>query len=84
MGKQSRIQETGARKHTEISFMDMWKYFDIMHREHILRNPMSLEKQERVIALLHLKPGAQVLDIAVGKGEFFIGFMAGIGGRWGR
>ncbi len=38
--------------------MDMWKFFDITHRDHILCNPMSLEKLEQLIALLPLKPGA--------------------------
>lgn len=52
--------------------MDMWKFFDITHREHILCNPMSLEKLDQLIALLPLKPGARVLDIATGKGEFLI------------
>ena len=52
--------------------MDMWKFFNITHREHILCNPMSLEKLEQLITLLPLKPGARVLDIATGKGEFLI------------
>jgi SAM-dependent methyltransferase len=33
---------------------------------------MSLEKIEQLITLLTLKPGARVLDIATGKGEFII------------
>ena len=41
--------------------MDMWKFFDITHREHILCNPMNLEKLEQLITLLPLKPGARVL-----------------------
>jgi SAM-dependent methyltransferase len=52
--------------------MDQWKYFDITHREHIFCNPMSVEKFEELIALLRLEPGAHVLDIAMGKGEFII------------
>ncbi len=52
--------------------MDMWKFYNITHREHILCNPMSLEKLEELIALLPLQPGARVLDIATGKGEFLI------------
>lgn len=52
--------------------MDMWKFFNITHREHILCNPMSLEKLEQLITLLSLKLGARVLDIATGKGEFLI------------
>jgi SAM-dependent methyltransferase len=53
--------------------MDLWKYFDITHREHVFCNPMSVEKFEELIALLRLRPGARVLDIAMGKGEFIIG-----------
>src|SRR5512141_794638 len=52
--------------------MDVWKFFDITHREHILCNPMSFEKLEQLITLLPLKPGARVLDLATGKGEFHI------------
>ena len=52
--------------------MDRWKYFDITHREHVFCNPMSVEKFEELIALLRLKPGARVLEIAAGKGEFII------------
>lgn len=52
--------------------MDIWKFFDITHREHIVCNPMSLEKLELLITLLPLKLGARVLDIAAGKGEFLI------------
>ena len=52
--------------------MDQWKYFDIIHREHVLCNPMSVEKIDELIALLRLKPGARVLEIAIGKGEFII------------
>ena len=52
--------------------MDRWKYFEITHREHVLCNPMSVEKFEELVALLRLEPGAQVLEIAMGKGEFII------------
>jgi hypothetical protein len=52
--------------------MDPWKYFDITHREHVFCNPMSAEKFEELMELLRLKPGAQVLEIATGKGEFII------------
>ncbi len=44
--------------------MDNWKFYDITHREHVLCNPMNLEKFEQIIALLRLKPGARVLEIA--------------------
>jgi len=52
--------------------MDLWKYFDITHREHVLWNPMSVVKFEELIALLRLRYGARVLDVATGKGEFII------------
>ena len=52
--------------------MDRWKYFDITHREHVFCNPMSVEKFEELIALLRMEPGARVLEIATGKGEFII------------
>jgi len=49
--------------------MDIWKFYDITHRRHILCNPTSLSKLDDVIGLLGLKPGARVVDIACGKGE---------------
>jgi cyclopropane fatty-acyl-phospholipid synthase-like methyltransferase len=52
--------------------LDLWKYFDITHREHVFCNPMSVEKFEALITLLRLEPGAKVLEIATGKGEFII------------
>ena len=52
--------------------MDKWKYFDITHREHTLCNPLNLIKLEQLVTLLRLKPGARVLEIATGKGEFII------------
>ncbi len=52
--------------------MDMMKFFGITHLEHLICDPMSPEKLEQLIALLPLKPGARVLDMATGKGEFLI------------
>ena len=52
--------------------MDKWKFYDITHREHLLCNPMSVGKLEELINLLRLEPGARVLEIAAGKGEFII------------
>jgi len=52
--------------------MDLWKFFDITHREHVVCNPISIEKLEELIALLSLRPGARVLDIASGKSEFLV------------
>jgi SAM-dependent methyltransferase len=52
--------------------VDNWKFFDITHREHTVCNPMSIEKLEELVALVRLRPGAHVLEIAAGKGEFII------------
>jgi SAM-dependent methyltransferase len=52
--------------------VDKWKFFDITHREHLLCNPMNIKKLEQLVGLLHLRPGARVLEIATGKGEFII------------
>ena len=52
--------------------VDRWKFFDITHRDHVLCNPMSLDKFGELVDLLRLEPGAQVLEIATGKGEFII------------
>lgn len=52
--------------------MDKWKYFDITHRRHLLCNPLSSEKFERLCSLLGLSSKARVLDIACGKGEFLV------------
>jgi SAM-dependent methyltransferase len=62
--------------------MDLWKFFDITHREHIFCNPMSVQKFEALIALLRLEPDDRVLEIATGKGEFIVRLAEryGIGG----
>ena len=52
--------------------MDMWKFFDITHREHSVCDPTSIEKLEQLVTLVRLRPDAHVLDIATGKGEFII------------
>ncbi|MBK6710450.1 MAG: class I SAM-dependent methyltransferase [Chloroflexi bacterium] len=52
--------------------MDTWKFFDITHKEHVICNPSSLEKFQRLIDLLRLSPGDNVLELATGKGEFLI------------
>ena len=52
--------------------MDIWKYYDITHKKHIVLNPMSIVKLDGLFSLLNLKPGSKVLDIACGKGEFLI------------
>ena len=52
--------------------MDIWKFYDITHREHVVCNPTSEEKLARIVELLRLRPDARVVDIACGKGEFLI------------
>ncbi|MGD8683249.1 MAG: class I SAM-dependent methyltransferase [Chloroflexota bacterium] len=52
--------------------METWRFFDITHRQHVICNPSSLEKYQQLIDLLPLAPGATVLEIAMGKGEFII------------
>ncbi len=52
--------------------MDMLKFYDITHREHLLCNPMSEEKLAHLVKLVRLPTHGQVVDIACGKGEFLI------------
>lgn len=52
--------------------MDIWKYYDITHRRHVVCNPMSVEKLGQLVELLRLPVGARVVDIACGMGEFLI------------
>ncbi len=52
--------------------MDIWKYYDITHREHTVCNPTNEDKLQRLVNLLRLPSGSNVVDIASGKGEFLI------------
>ena len=52
--------------------MDIWKYYDITHKKHVVCNPMSINKLDGLFSLLNLKPYSKVLDIGCGKGEFLI------------
>ncbi len=52
--------------------MDIWKFYDITHREHVVCNPTSGEKLARLVGLLRLGAQARVVDIACGKGEFLM------------
>ncbi len=49
--------------------MDIWKFYDVTHRHHVVCNPMSLDKVDELFGLLKLSRGSAVLDIACGKGE---------------
>ncbi len=61
--------------------MDMWKFYDITHREHVVCNPTSEEKLAHLVGLLRLPTDAQVVDIACGKGEFLIRMAESYGAR---
>jgi SAM-dependent methyltransferase len=50
--------------------LERFRYFDIAMREHVVCNPTSVEKLDRVIGVLDLPAGGRMLDIACGKGEF--------------
>lgn len=52
--------------------MDMWKFYDIVHRNHVICNPTSEEKLGHLVEQLRLPAGVRVIDIACGKGEFLI------------
>jgi SAM-dependent methyltransferase len=52
--------------------MDSRKFYDITHRDHVFCNPLSSAKFDELIDVLHLAPGARVLDIACGKAELLI------------
>ena len=61
--------------------MDIWKFYDITHREHVVCNPTSEEKLARLVELLRLPTNAQVVDIACGKAEFLIRLAEAYGSR---
>ena len=44
--------------------MERCKFFHITHREHVVCNPMNIEKLEEMISLLRLKPKDRALEIA--------------------
>jgi SAM-dependent methyltransferase len=49
--------------------MDRLKFFALTRRYHVIDNPISETKLERVVGILNLAANAKVLDIASGKGE---------------
>ena len=59
--------------------MDAWKYYALGHEHHVVCNPLSEAKLDEIIELLALPPGARVLDIGCGKGEFLVRTAV----RWG-
>lgn len=61
--------------------MDIWKFYDITHREHVICNPTSEEKLQRLVELSRLPTDARVVDIACGKGEFLIRLAEAYGAR---
>jgi len=61
--------------------MDMWKFYDVTHREHEICNPTSHEKLDRLVKLFRLPEGASVADIACGKAEFLIRLVEAYGVR---
>jgi SAM-dependent methyltransferase len=52
--------------------MDIWKFYDITHRRHVVCNPASEEKLALLVDLLRLPRDARIVDIACGMGEFLI------------
>jgi SAM-dependent methyltransferase len=52
--------------------MDRWKYYDIVHKRHVVMNPVDETKLELLYDLLELKPNNKVIDIGCGKGEMLI------------
>ncbi len=52
--------------------MDIWKYYDITHKEHLICNPTSEKKLDELIDLILFDPGQKAVDFACGKGEFLI------------
>jgi len=59
--------------------MDPFKYASIAHADLDLAAPISLDRLDRVVDLLELRPGARVLDLACNKGEALIRVCE----RWG-
>ncbi len=52
--------------------MDIWKYFDITHRDHVLCNPLGLAKLDELLSCCDLPAGGRAVDIACGKGEIIM------------
>jgi SAM-dependent methyltransferase len=52
--------------------MELRKFYDVTHREHVICNPTSAANLGYLVEQLRLSPGARVVDIGCGKGEFLI------------
>ena len=52
--------------------MDRTKLTTIAHGDHLIFNPLSPERLDRVLALLDLEPGDRVLDAGCGRAELLI------------
>lgn len=52
--------------------MDKWKYYDLRLKRHLMYNPLSDEKFEKLCRLMNLESGAHVIDMACGRGEFLV------------
>lgn len=61
--------------------MDIWKFYDVTHRFHTICNPLSPEKIGRLVDLLRLDKDSEILDIAMGKGEFLFRTVEKYGSR---
>jgi len=52
--------------------MDRWNFYDIVHRDLLIWNPLSVAKLDELVGLLDLPSEAAVLDIACGNGEVLV------------
>lgn len=52
--------------------MDVWKYYDIVHRHHTLMNPLNEKRLEELYTMIPMRSQARVTDIGCGKGEMLI------------
>lgn len=52
--------------------MDMWFYYEVLHRLHAFYNPISEDGVAELERVLDPEPGSRVLDIACGQGELLL------------